>query len=135
ASEDVVEAMTRYGRNLGIAFQIADDLLDLMGDSEITGKSLGTDLQKQKPTLPFIYIWKNAGEGERNEISAILTGPIEQRRTGLSPWFDRYGAFDYARDRAQTYASNAIVELQRLAPSPSREVLEQIANFVVARSQ
>ena len=64
ASEDLVEAMTRYGRNLGIAFQIADDLLDLVGDEDVTGKSLGTDLEKQKPTLPIIHVWEKCSESE-----------------------------------------------------------------------
>ena len=134
ASEDVVEAMTRYGRNLGIAFQIADDLLDLMGDEEVTGKSLGTDLEKQKPTLPIIRIWQCANQAERAEIGRIMQGPASQRQRALAPWLQRFEALAYARDRAQSYADAGLAELRRLAPSPSRDVLEQIAQFVVARS-
>src|SRR5260370_20318445 len=56
AEPDTVHRLARYGRWLGIAFQIADDLLDLVGEERITGKSLGTDLDQNKPTLPLIYL-------------------------------------------------------------------------------
>ena len=56
APETIVAALDRYGRNLGIAFQIADDVLDIWGEERIAGKSLGTDLEKQKLTLPVIYL-------------------------------------------------------------------------------
>ena len=135
ASEDLVEAMTRYGRNLGIAFQIADDLLDLVGDEEVTGKSLGTDLEKQKPTLPIIHVWERASEAERVEIAAILNGPAAERRSALAPWFEKFEALDYARKRARDYSDAALAELDRLPSSPAKEVLQQITMFVVARSQ
>lgn len=135
ASEDIVEGMTRYGRNLGIAFQIADDILDLVGDEEVTGKSLGTDLEKQKPTLPIIHVWERASQAERVEIEAILSGPATSRRRALSPWFEKYDALDYARKRARDYADAALDELRRLPMSAAQEVLQQITMFVVARSQ
>ena len=59
--EAKIEELDRYGRELGIAFQIADDLLDLQGEEDATGKSLGTDLEKQKPTLPVIHALGNWG--------------------------------------------------------------------------
>jgi len=135
ASEDLVEAMTRYGRNLGIAFQIADDLLDLVGDEEVTGKSLGTDLEKQKPTLPVIHVWEQASEDERVEIAAVLQGPAKNRRSGLAPWFEKYSALEYARKRARDYAEAAMSELDRLPDTPAKGVLQQITMFVVSRAQ
>ena len=135
ASEDRAESMTRYGRKLGIAFQIADDLLDLMGDEEVTGKSLGTDLEKQKSTLPLIHVWHNASQIERSEIADICASPAAIRRAALTPWFERFDAFNYARDCAQQYANAALSELEHLAPSSVRDVLEYLTHFVVARSQ
>ena len=135
ASEDVVEALTRYGRNLGIAFQIADDLLDLEGHEDVTGKSLGTDLEKQKPTLPIIHVWENASEADRVQIAEILSGPAAHRREELTTWFERFGAFDYARTRAQEYSRHAAQELEILADSPAKEVLLQVTEFVVARTR
>ena len=60
ADEATTEALDRYGRNLGIAFQIADDVLDIWGEERLTGKSLGTDLEKQKLTLPVIRLLETA---------------------------------------------------------------------------
>ena len=56
SAPEVVDRLSRYGRSLGIAFQIADDLLDLTGDERCTGKSLGTDIEQQKLTLPLIRL-------------------------------------------------------------------------------
>ena len=57
--------MTQFGRKLGIAFQIADDLLDVVGSENTVGKSLGSDLAKQKPTLPLIRALQTADSGQR----------------------------------------------------------------------
>lgn len=135
ASEDVVEGMTRYGRKLGIAFQIADDLLDLVGDEEVTGKSLGTDLEKQKPTLPVIHVWEQADEAQRVEIANVLRGPSQARRKALIPWFERFDALDYARGKARAYADSALAELDLIPDSAAKDVLRQITMFVVSRSQ
>ena len=135
ASEDLVEAMTRYGRNLGIAFQIADDLLDLVGDELVTGKSLGTDLEKQKPTLPIIHVWEQASEADRVEIAEILNGPANVRRARLTPWFEKFQALEYARSKAVGYAAAAKTELGRLGDSPAKSVLDQITDFVVSRAK
>ncbi len=60
ASSAVVDSLARYGRWLGMAFQIADDLLDLVGEESVTGKSLGTDVEQQKLTLPLIHLLNRA---------------------------------------------------------------------------
>ncbi len=65
ADRELEEALDRFGRNLGIAFQIVDDLLDLVGDEDQAGKSLGTDLEKQKPTLPVIRLLAQSDETQR----------------------------------------------------------------------
>ena len=68
----LVEQMDGFGRDLGIAFQIADDLLDVLGEEKATGKSLGTDLEKQKPTLPVIRALELATGAEREKLLALL---------------------------------------------------------------
>jgi octaprenyl-diphosphate synthase len=134
ASEDIVERLTSYGRNLGIAFQIADDLLDILGDEQATGKSLGTDIDKQKPTLPLIHTWRQASESERQTLMAILQGPANERHAQLLPWFERFQSVAYARQRAQHFAERAREEISVLASSPAQLVLQQLTMFVVARS-
>jgi hypothetical protein len=69
----------RYGRYLGIAFQIADDILDITGREETTGKSLGTDLQQQKPTLPLIRLLETAEPVVRQQVLQLATSETETR--------------------------------------------------------
>ena len=133
AGAAVEEALSRYGRNLGIAFQIVDDLLDLEGDEATAGKSLGTDLAQQKPTLPLIRLWELSDEAQRREIVAIMGRSDNHRREALEPCFESAAALDYARQKAAGYADKARAELAPLAPSPARTVLRQLTEFVVER--
>ncbi|MEX2188089.1 MAG: polyprenyl synthetase family protein [Pirellulales bacterium] len=135
ASETVADALAAYGRNLGIAFQIADDLLDLVGEENAVGKSLGTDLEKRKATLPVIHLLAAAADDDREAITAVLTRPDNHRVADLLPWLDRYRSLDYARRKAEHYANEAIARLALLDESPEREVLTQMARFVVSRDR
>src|SRR5438874_6461481 len=99
ASETVAERLARYGRDLGLAFQIADDLLDLVGDEATAGKTLGTDLAQQKLTLPVIHCLNRlpATEAERLR-EAIRAG--EDAGPRVLAALERTGAVAYARRRA-----------------------------------
>jgi len=129
----IEEALCQFGRNLGIAFQIADDLLDLVGDEATTGKSLGTDLAKCKITLPFIHLRDRIPPALHQRLAARLAG----RTNGHDQWlFDQLhnaGSLDYARQRAEQFAVAAAESLTPLPESPSRDVLMQLTEFVVAR--
>ena len=145
ASDEVVEQLDGFGRDLGIAFQIADDLLDVQGDPHSTGKSLGTDLAKQKPTLPIIRALELATPADRRSMLDLLgdrdgesyregEAPAEPRNGELTFYLDRYEALDYAKTRGQAFAHRARQRLEALAPSPSREVLAAMTEFVMSRS-
>jgi octaprenyl-diphosphate synthase len=130
---DAVARLASFGRNLGIAFQIADDLLDLEGNESATGKSLGTDLAKCKMTLPLIHCRENL---EPHERAAFLTALVADRATGrdaLLARLARHDSFTYARDQAQLYADRAQAELAGLAESPAKEALSALAEFAIAR--
>ncbi len=133
ASPEVVEAMERFGRNLGLAFQIADDVLDLVGEERLTGKSLGTDLELQKLTLPVIRLL-SGGEATRARVRQILTAPGNHRREALRPLLEESDALEYAFRRAEEFAAAARAELGRLPPSSSRAVLEAACDGAVHRS-
>jgi octaprenyl-diphosphate synthase len=133
AGEDVVEQMDGFGRDLGIAFQIADDLLDVLGEEHATGKSLGTDLEKQKPTLPVIRALETAKASDRQAILELVSGD-ERRPELLAPYLERYEAVEYARQRAYGFANRARRRLDFLAASPARDVLAATTEFVVCRS-
>src|SRR5262245_13779183 len=83
--EEIVERLASYGRGLGIAFQIADDLLDLVGEEQKTGKSLGTDLEQQKLTLPLVHLLETASPELATRVRQILAHPTPGRREELRP--------------------------------------------------
>jgi octaprenyl-diphosphate synthase len=129
------ETLARYGRFLGIAFQIADDILDVQGDEQVTGKSLGTDLVKQKATLPLIRLLGQATGSDRKELLEILTRADNHRREALQSWYHRTDAIAYARHKAAEYAERAIGELSCLPASDACEALKSVATFSVARRE
>ena len=133
AAAETVEAMGEFGQCLGIAFQIADDMLDLLGDEEVTGKSLGTDLDQQKPTLPLIHVLQKAAPADRERILALMDLPAEGRREALNEWFDRFDAFDYTREKARQFGRRAGQLAQSLPDGPARQSLVELADFVVHR--
>src|SRR5262245_1890407 len=133
AAENAVEELDGFGRDLGIAFQIADDLLDVLGEERTIGKSLGTDLEKQKPTLPIIRALELARGADRQAILDLVSGD-DRRPELLAPYLERYEAVEYARQRAHSFAARARRRLEALPPSPSRDVLAATTEFVVSRS-
>lgn len=135
ADEEVRETLGRFGQYFGIAFQIIDDVLDLRGVEAVSGKSLGTDLNKQKPTLPVIRLLSQVGQPERAEILGILTRLDDHRAEAIRPWLQRYDAISYAQHTALRYIRRAQAELDRIPPSPARETLRKLAEFVVLRDQ
>jgi octaprenyl-diphosphate synthase len=134
APANVVAAMERYGRLLGIAFQIADDVLDLVGNEKRTGKSLGSDVEKQKLTLPLIRLLATATEPDASEIRQLLLHPEEDTRKRLAPYFERSDALHYAHRRALHLAEEARQQLESVPASRARRILAEIAEFAVKRT-
>jgi octaprenyl-diphosphate synthase len=133
AAENVADEMDGFGRDLGIAFQIVDDLLDVQGEEKTTGKSLGTDLEKQKPTLPVIRALEVASDDDRQAMIELLTS--DERRTELlTPYLSRYAAVDYARQRAKSFATRAKSRLRTLPDGPAKDVLSATTAFVLSRA-
>jgi octaprenyl-diphosphate synthase len=131
---EIVDGLTRYGRRLGMAFQIADDLLDLVGEERTTGKSLGTDVAQKKLTLPLIWLFEQAPEATSARLRQILSSPGNHKREALLPFLRDGGALDYARRQAEKFATEAQAELECLPPSVSRRILETLAEKAVHRT-
>jgi octaprenyl-diphosphate synthase len=134
AGEDVVEQLSSYGRSLGMAFQIADDLLDLVGEEEKAGKSLGTDLEQQKLTLPVIRLLATAPAEQAGRVRSLLRSTVPTRRAVLARELEASGALAYARRRAEEFAARAAADLECLPPSECRTILEALTERVVNRS-
>jgi octaprenyl-diphosphate synthase len=134
ASAEVVQALTRFGRYVGMAFQIADDVLDLIGQEEQVGKSLGTDLEQRKLTLPLIRLLTQGPIGLAERVRQILAAPGNHKLEALRPCLAESDGLDYARQRAEDYAARARRELNLLPPSPSRSILEAMTEKVVHRN-
>lgn len=134
ASPESVKRLAQYGRDLGIAFQIADDLLDVQGDEGSVGKSLGTDLEKQKPTLPLIRVLQQLEGDERAALVAALERGGDELRPMLTNYYDRFQAIEYSREQAQAYADRARQQLDHLAGNEATETLRALPEFVVHRS-
>jgi len=135
AEAGVCDSLTRFGQYLGLAFQVADDLLDVLGDEATVGKSLGTDLLKEKPTLPLIRLLNQVSGQDRAEVLDVLSRSGNHRGEALRPWLDRFDAITYARDKAFSFSRRAAEELSVLAPSPARDALGGLTDFVVNRHQ
>ncbi len=134
AAPEVVQSLARFGRYVGMAFQIADDLLDLVGEEKTTGKSLGTDVEQQKMTLPLIHLLATAPDGLVARARQSLLGPNEDRRDVLRPMLSENGSLDYARRKAEEFTAKARKEINCLPPSASRSILEAMTDRVVKRN-
>ncbi|MFC6670985.1 octaprenyl diphosphate synthase [Marinobacterium aestuariivivens] len=135
SSPQVREALRLYGRHLGIAFQLVDDLMDYLSSAEEMGKNVGDDLAEGKPTLPLIQAMKASNEDERQIIRrCIRNGGLDD----LQPVLDivhRSGAIEYTREAAQREAALAAAALETLPASSFRDTLHQIAELAVTRTR
>jgi octaprenyl-diphosphate synthase len=132
ASRDDRERFARYGSAIGVAFQIVDDCLDLEGDEQVVGKTLGSDLEKGKLTLPLLYLLHGPG-GDR--LPGLMIGPAGGPRLArLRAEFDLAGAVAQARAEAARRVDRALTELDALPESAARAALAQVGQHVLRRS-
>ncbi|MDT7526095.1 MAG: octaprenyl diphosphate synthase [Pseudidiomarina maritima] len=132
--EPVEAALAAYGRHLGTAFQLVDDLLDYTADSDTMGKQAGDDLAEGKPTLPLLYAMWHGNDSEANLIrQAIEQGNGRQHLAAVLAAMQRTGALEYTRNRALAEAELAQQQLQQLPPSPYRDALHALAAIAVDR--
>ncbi|HUO65724.1 MAG TPA: polyprenyl synthetase family protein [Terriglobales bacterium] len=135
APDPQVEALTRYGVRIGIAFQMSDDSLDFVADQGRLGKAVGADLKEGKRTLPLIAALDRATPAERDRVQSVLKrhaaepGEIEEIRRLV----ERYGGVEYALGQAQEYARSAKQALTAFPDSPDKDTLLLVADYVVER--
>lgn len=132
ASPARLEALQTFGLELGIAFQIVDDCLDLDGDESVVGKSLGTDLARGKLTLPLLWIAAREPSAA-GRLRALMDGEPAVAVRRLKASFPLADAVAYAMDEARRRVQRARACLDVLPDGPAREALHEVAAFVVAR--
>ena len=133
ADEEIAARLETYGMLIGIAFQVQDDVLDLVGEVDRVGKTLGIDVEKQKLTLPLIHFLRTAPSHHAELLRALLRSrdadKLEKIRNLVLP----SGSVEFAQNEADRLTREAAACLADLPPSPAREVLKAICRFVVAR--
>lgn len=129
------EGLANYGMHLGTAFQLVDDVLDLTGESEKIGKTLGNDLAEGKVTLPMLYAIQQAPAAQADLVKqALLEGQVAQLDKVLEI-LHSVKAFDYVRSVAEKEARLACDALSVFAPTPAKQALLDLAHFSVSRQQ
>ncbi len=137
APPDRQEALSLFGLEIGIAFQLVDDALDYNAEEARFGKTVGKDLMEGHGTLPLIYLYRNATAAERQTIAGILAaeevtrGQVDQ----VIGMMKDYKAIDYTLQTASRYVAQAKQRLAVFGASPDLEALTTIADYIVARDR
>ncbi len=138
ASPDAVRALGEYGRELGIAYQLADDILDFTASPEESGKAVGNDLAEGKATLPIIHALRNSDDAFRNWLQPILRsgdlGDAEKTLARVQANIESSKAIPYTRALADHHVQAAKAAVRELPDSPYKAALLQLADFATARS-
>jgi octaprenyl-diphosphate synthase len=137
ANDATEHHMGEYGKALGMAFQVVDDVLDLTATEEVLGKPVASDLREGKATLPVIHALENGSTAERDAIQAVLT---ERNFNGVTQpqilnILQRHGSVEFAMNTAFQYAEAARTALNGLPDSEYKRALMWVPDFVVARDK
>jgi len=127
--------VTRFGENLGIAYQMVDDLLDFVGVERALGKPVGSDVREGRATLPLIRALREASEADRTDFLALLRsdGATGDRWTDVVEFVERHGGTDYCRKTVGHYVEAAKEALRDVAPGDARDGLVGIAEYVAGK--
>jgi octaprenyl-diphosphate synthase len=133
AEPNICEDFGQFGLQIGIAFQIIDDVLDLVGLQGKVGKTLGTDLFNQKPTLPILHYLRVASPSDRKHfLERIRTQPAQTAK--IRQMLQETGSLDYAQEIAKTELEKARTFAKGLPPNGATDALGELVGFVLNRS-
>jgi heptaprenyl diphosphate synthase len=138
-SDDVIDVMVRYGERVGVAFQLADDVIDLASAGADSGKTPGTDLREGVPTLPVLLVRRAAAEGDAEAIAvvAMLDADLSEDEALAEAVLalGRHPATAAARTEATRWAQDAVAVLDPLPEGPAKQALRAFAEAVVDRTR
>lgn len=135
ADGDTTEILARYGERIGMAFQLADDLLDIASESALSGKSPGTDLREGVDTLPTLYARRDPRPGDQRLLE-LIAGPVtdDSAHAEALALLRAHPAMADARDEVIRWANDARETLRALPDLPARQALEALCDTVVTRT-
>ena len=135
SGENDCERLAAFGLNLGIAFQMIDDVLDYEGDPEVTGKNIGDDLTEGKPTLPLIHVMRNGSATERALVRNAITLRSADDLDAIVAAVSSCGGLSATRERAQAYRDRALDSLNGTRNGLARDALVRLAHLSVDRDR
>ncbi len=136
ANDKVQKELKGYGQNLGMAFQITDDLLDWVGESEKTGKGLGNDMKEGKITLPLICTLRESDVPSRKKILKLLKNDFNQEDFDeILSLIKGNGGVEYALEKANSFGDKALGHLSELRHSKYKKALEELVSFAIQREE
>lgn len=134
ATDAEIDACGEYGRSLGTAFQLIDDVLDYAGDADEIGKNVGDDLREGKPTLPLIYLMEHGTDEQRALVRSCIENGDEQHFDAVLSAITNSGALAYTREQAQVAAQRALDAIAGLPENRYKDALVQLCKFAVDRN-
>lgn len=131
------DRLKRYGYALGMAFQVADDILDYIGAEDVTGKPTGQDLREHKVTLPLIVALRDFDSEQRLAVNALFADPEPDDELILRvvEATEKCGGISYAREKAREFAVQALSAIEGLPESPAASALAGAVNYTIERRQ
>lgn len=133
-NEEDIAAMQAFGENVGIAFQIRDDLLDILGKEKKTGKPLGHDIRDNKVTLPLIHALRNAEKKEARRIIKMMKKKVNRQDIKvINAFVQENGGIDYAMQKSDEYSELAVRALARYPDTPYKASLTKLVEFIKIR--
>ncbi len=127
------KSLTDFAYNLGMAFQVTDDILDIVGNEAVLGKPVLVDIKQSAITLPIIYALKNSQENKRIMLEQSLKGKVQDGDFDLKAYFLETGSIDYSFRMARGYITRAVDALKNTGTSPDIDLLMELALIVIER--
>ena len=133
-NKEEIRLLSEFGENIGIAFQLRDDLLDYVGKKKIMGKSSGSDLKEKKFTLPLIHSLNNASKKDAKEIiSLVKNGSYSKSRSIVLDFIKEHNGLDYTVKKTTEYCNTARLLINGFKPSETKDTMIHFVDFMSER--
>jgi len=133
SDKEKIKLMSDFGENIGIIFQLRDDLLDYIGRKKLLGKSTGNDLKEKKFTLPLIVSLRNAPNSKSKEMMKLIKSDSAKKFDKVYEFVNEYGGINYTDEKIKNYSNDAYAILKKFPDSEIKKSLESLVHFISNR--